>query len=48
VSRYPRGILLSLPLTCFALAVWCGSAHEAILLVWDRQRVERGIPSVFD
>lgn len=45
--RYPRGVPLVFGLAYFALDVWRGCAHEALLLVWDRQRVDRGIPSIF-
>ena len=46
-TRYPRGTALTFSMTYFALDVWRGCAHEALLLVWDQQRVDRGVPSIF-
>lgn len=36
------------PLAAFLLSAWLGNAHEAFVLVWNRQRVEDGTPSIFD
>ena len=44
--RY-RGIAYPYPLAYFALDTFAGRTHESYLLVWDQQRVDRGIPSIF-
>lgn len=46
-DRYPRGIAYPFPLAHYVLDVFRDSAHECFLLVWDRQRIERGIPSIY-
>ncbi len=43
-----RGVAYPFPLAYFALDVWRGwGCDEAHLMVWNQQRVERGIPSIF-
>ncbi len=45
--RYPRGIGMKFPLAYFALDTWRGVQHETYLVLWDQQRKDRGIPSIF-
>ena len=42
-----RGFAYPFPLAYFVLDVFRGAHHEAHLLLWDRQRVEKGIPSIY-
>jgi len=42
-----RGLAYPFPLAYFLLDTWRGCTHECFLLVWDQQRVDRGIPSIF-
>ena len=43
----PRGFAYPFPLAYFALDTWRGCEHEAFLVLWNQERVDRGIPSIF-
>lgn len=42
-----RGLAYPFPLAYFVLDVFNDSAHECFLLVWNQQRVDSGVPSIF-
>mgnify|MGYP001572600686 CR=1 FL=1 len=47
MTRYPRGCAYPFPLAYYLLDVFKGGVHECWLLVWDQERTDRGIPSIF-
>ncbi len=45
-ERY-RGVAYPFPLAFYLLDVWNGQRHAALSVVWDQQRKDRGVPSIF-
>ena len=41
------GVAYPFPLAYFLIDVFDKQAHECFVLVWNQQRVDRGIPSIF-
>lgn len=42
-----RGVEYPFPLAYLLLDVFNDQAHECFVLVWDQQRVDRGVPSIY-
>ena len=47
IGERHRGVAYPFPLAYFLLDAWNGARHAMFVVMWDQQRKDRGIPSIF-